>query len=83
MTKSNKYSICDSRESIPRNRKCECTNEAQALVVWAFSNFDRKLENNNFQKANYQFVMFFEGKSSQKHLGNIYKFFEKGIVSQE
>ena len=25
----------------------------------------------------------FEGKSSQKHLGNIYKFFEKGIVSQE
>ena len=22
-------------------------------------------------------------KSSQKHLGNIYKFFEKGIVSQE
>ena len=30
-----------------------------------------------------QFVMFFEGKSSQKHLGNTYKFFEKGIVSQE
>ena len=25
----------------------------------------------------------FEGKSSQTHLDNIYKFFEKGIVSQE
>ena len=41
------------------------------------------IKNGNFQKVNYQFVMFFEGKSSQKHLDNIYKFFEKGIVSQE
>ena len=37
MTKSNKYSVFDSRDSIPKNRKCECTNEAQTLVVWDFS----------------------------------------------
>ena len=29
--------------SIPKNRKRECANEAQTLVVWAFSNFDRNL----------------------------------------
>ena len=45
MTKSNKHSIFDNRDSIPQNRKCECTNEAQALVVWAFSNFNRNLRN--------------------------------------
>ena len=29
-----------------------------------------------------QFAQYFTGKSSQKHLGNTYKFFEKGIVSK-
>lgn len=24
----------DSRDSIPKNRKCECANEAQTIVVW-------------------------------------------------
>lgn len=38
MTKSNQYSIFSSGDSIPKNRKRECANEAQILVVWAFSN---------------------------------------------
>ena len=51
MTKSNQYSIFNSRDSIPKNRKCECTNEAQTLVVWAFSNFDRNLRTIIFKKS--------------------------------
>lgn len=38
MIKSNQYSIFSSGDSIPQNRKRECANEAQTLVVWAFSN---------------------------------------------
>ncbi len=38
MTKSNQYSVFSSGDSIPKNRKRECANEAQTLVVWAFSN---------------------------------------------
>ena len=38
MTKSNQYSVFSSEDSIPKNRKRDCTNEAQTLVVWAFSN---------------------------------------------
>ena len=26
-------------DSIPKNRKCEYTNKAQTITVWAFSNF--------------------------------------------
>ena len=33
-------------------------------------------------EPNDKFAQYFTGKSLQKHLGNIYKFFEKGIVSQ-
>ena len=51
LTKTNKYSIFNSGDSIPKNRKCECTNEAQALVVWAFSNFDRNLRTIIFKKS--------------------------------
>ena len=29
LIKSNKYSAFSSGDSIPKNRKCECTNEAQ------------------------------------------------------
>lgn len=38
MIKSNQYSVFSSGDSIPKNRKRECANEAQTLVVWAFSN---------------------------------------------
>ena len=38
MTKSNQYSVFSSGDSISKNRKRECANEAQTLVVWAFSN---------------------------------------------
>ena len=38
MTKSNQYSVFSSGDSIPKNRKRECANESQTLVVWAFSN---------------------------------------------
>ena len=33
----------DSGDFIPKSRKYECTNGAQALVVWAFSNFVENL----------------------------------------
>lgn len=38
MTKSNQYSVFSSGDFISKNRKRECANEAQTLVVWAFSN---------------------------------------------
>lgn len=33
----------NGRDFIPKNRKYECTNGAQTLVVWAFSNFVENL----------------------------------------
>ena len=36
---------------MPKNRKRECANEAQTLVVWAFSNFDRNLRTIIFKKS--------------------------------
>ena len=36
---------------ILKSRKCECTNGAQTLVVWAFSNFDRNLRTIIFKKS--------------------------------
>lgn len=38
-------------DCIPKNRKRECVNEAQTLVVWAFSNFDRNLRTIIFKKS--------------------------------
>ena len=38
-------------DCIPKNRKRECANEAQPLVVWAFSNFDRNLRTIIFKKS--------------------------------
>ena len=32
-----------SRDFMPKSRKYECTNGAQTLVVWAFSNFVENL----------------------------------------
>ena len=43
LTKTNKYSIFNSGDFIPKSRKYECTNGAQTLVVWAFSNFVENL----------------------------------------
>ncbi len=43
MTKPNKCFIFNSGDIIPKSRKYECTNGAQALVVWAFSNFVENL----------------------------------------
>ena len=50
LTKPNKYSIFNNGDSIPKNRKRECANEAQTLVVWAFFNFDRNLRTIIFKK---------------------------------
>ena len=36
---------------IPKSRKYKCTNGAQTLVVWAFSNFDRNLRTIIFKKS--------------------------------
>ena len=36
---------------MPKYRKRECANEAQTLVVWAFSNFDRNLRTIIFKKS--------------------------------
>ncbi len=51
MTKPNKYSIFNSGDFIPKNRKCECTNEAQTLVVWAFPNFIENLRTTISEKS--------------------------------
>ena len=40
-----------SGDSVPKNRKRECAKEAQTLVVWAFSNFDRNLRTIIFKKS--------------------------------
>ena len=42
----------NSGDFIPKSRKYECTNGAQTLVVWAFSNFDRNLRTIIFKKPN-------------------------------
>ena len=49
LTKPNKYSIFNNGDLL-KNGKCECINEAQTLVVWAFSNFDRNLRTIIFKK---------------------------------
>ena len=77
LTKPNKYSIFDNGDIIPKNRKCEHTNEAQTRVVWAFSNFVKNSENNNLQKVNYPFVKVFGQNFYQNCLCNTYKFSEK------
>lgn len=51
LTKPNKYSVFNNGDSILKNGKCECINEAQTLVVWAFSNFDRNLRIIIFKKS--------------------------------
>lgn len=51
LTKPNKDSIFNNGDSILKNGKCECINEAQTLVVWAFSNFDRNLRTIIFKKS--------------------------------
>ena len=38
---------------------------------------EKEVKKEEYTLRTTQFVMFFEGKSSQKHLGNIYQFFEK------
>ena len=45
--------ICyiNSGDFIPKSRKYKCTNGAQTLVVWAFSNFDRNLRTIIFKKS--------------------------------
>lgn len=47
----NKYFIFINGDSIPKNRKCEHTNEAQTRVVWAFSNFVRTLRTTICKKS--------------------------------
>ena len=41
--KTNKYSIFNCGDFIPKSRKYECTNGAQTLAVWAFSDFVENL----------------------------------------
>ena len=41
----------NSGDFIPKSRNYECTNGAQTLVVWAFSNFDRNLRTIIFKKS--------------------------------
>ena len=38
-------------DSIPKNRKCEYTNKAQTIAVWAFSNFVRNLRTTICKKS--------------------------------
>ena len=41
----------NSGDFIPKNRKCECTNGAQTLVVWAFSDFVENLRTTISKKS--------------------------------
>ncbi len=41
----------NSRDFIPKSRKYECTNRAQTLVVWAFSNFVENLRTTISKKS--------------------------------
>lgn len=41
----------NSGDFIPKSRKYECTNRAQTLVVWAFSNFVVNLRTTISQKS--------------------------------
>ena len=49
--KTNKYSIFNCGDFIPKSRKYECTNGAQTLVVWAFSNFVENLRTTISKKS--------------------------------
>ena len=49
--KTNRYSIFNSGDFIPKSRKYECTNGAQTLVVWAFSNFVENLRTTISKKS--------------------------------
>ena len=51
LTKPNKYSIFVNGDIIPKNRKCEYTDEAQTRVVWAFSNLLRTLSTTICKKS--------------------------------
>ena len=64
----------NSRDFIPKSRKYECTNRAQTLVVWAFSNFVVNLRTTISQKVNYHFVMENGQNYSQNCLCNTNKF---------
>lgn len=50
MTKTNKYSVYNSRDFIPKRRKYECTNGAQTHVVWAFSNVEEMQSERVFKR---------------------------------
>ena len=41
----------NSGDFIPKSRKYKCTNGAQALVVWAFSNFAENLRTTISKKS--------------------------------
>ena len=43
LDKNEQIFYINSRDFIPKSRKYECTNRAQTLVVWAFSNFVENL----------------------------------------
>ena len=47
----NKSSIFNNGDFIPKSRKYECTNRAQTLVVWAFSNFVENLRTTISKKS--------------------------------
>ena len=49
--KTNRHSAFNSGDFIPKSRKYECTNGAQTLVVWAFSNFVENLRTTISKKS--------------------------------
>lgn len=49
--KTNRYSIFNSGDFIPKSIKYECTNGAQTLVVWAFPNFVENLRTTISKKS--------------------------------
>ena len=51
LDKTEQIFYINSGDFIPKSRKYECTNGAQALVVWAFSNFVENLRTTISKKS--------------------------------
>ena len=51
LDKNEQIFCVNRRDFIPQSRKYECTNGAQTLVVWAFSNFVENLRTTISKKS--------------------------------
>ena len=81
LTKPNKYSIFDNGDIIPKNRKCEHTNEAQTRMVWAFSNFVRILRTTICKKSIITFWKFLDRNFDKTVYAILTNFWERNSLA--